>query len=96
MSSDIDKNCSLKAQDKIIDICKQLGADSYYNAIGGRALYDKGTFLKERIELRFIETEDITYPQYDNEFVPFLSFMDVLMFCIAEKTKEYLSMYRLG
>lgn len=95
MSSDVDKDCSLRAQDKVIDICKRLGADSYYNAIGGQSLYDKETFQKEGIELRFIETENIVYAQYGNEFVPFLSIMDVLMFNGVDKVKEYLAMYKL-
>ena len=40
-SSEIEKNNDLKAQNKIIEICKIKEADSYINAIEGTALYDK-------------------------------------------------------
>ena len=35
MSSEIPKDNSLRGKDKIIQICEILGADTYYNAIGG-------------------------------------------------------------
>ena len=95
LSSDIDKDNSLKAQDKIIDICKRLSADKYYNAIGGRKLYDVDEFLKNNIELRFIKSKDIIYKQFDNEFVSNLSILDVMMFNSIEKIREYLDMYYL-
>lgn len=95
VSSTIAKDRSLKGQEKIIDICNNLGADVYYNAIGGQTLYDKERFKREGIELSFIETEKIEYAQYGNEFVPSLSILDVLMFNGKEKTKQYLDMYRL-
>lgn len=95
LSSEIDKNNDLRAQDKIIDICKRLGADKYYNAIGGRKLYDVDEFLKNNIELRFIKSRDITYKQFDNKFVSNLSILDVMMFNSPEKIKEYLEMYDL-
>ena len=41
MSSSIIKDNSLRGKDKIMHICKILGTDVYYNAIGGRNLYDK-------------------------------------------------------
>ena len=49
-SSDIEKDNSLKAQDKILDICKKLNATSYMNAIGGQELYSKEIFKENGIE----------------------------------------------
>lgn len=80
MSSQIDKDNSLHAQDKIIDICQRLGTTQYINAIGGQNLYDKARFSSENIVLNFIKMRDVCYPQFKNEFVPFLSIIDVLMF----------------
>ena len=37
----------LKAQDKIIDICKKLEARVYINSIGGQELYNKEKFKEE-------------------------------------------------
>lgn len=44
-------------QDGIIELCKILGCDSYYNAIGGQKLYDKKAFSSEGIELNFVKTD---------------------------------------
>lgn len=52
-SSDLDKNVLLKGQEKILDICKKLRAEIYYNPIGGKTLYDKQKFEKENIKLFF-------------------------------------------
>ena len=79
-SSDIDKNEDLRAQDKIIDICKRLNTTHYINAIGGIDLYDQQSFANEGMKLSFIKMRPIDYKQFNNEFVPNLSFIDVLMF----------------
>ena len=79
LSSNIEKDNSLKGQDKILDICKCLNADVYYNAIGGQELYDKEKFKVNGIDLYFVQSELTDYPQFKNEFVPGLSIIDVLM-----------------
>jgi hypothetical protein len=44
-----------KGQDKIIEICKVTGADTYINLNGGRQYYDKETFEKNEIQLKILE-----------------------------------------
>jgi hypothetical protein len=80
ISSEIKKNNELRAQEKIIEICKILGADEYINAIGGQDLYSCEDFSSHGIKLRFLKTGEIRYPQFDNEFVPNLSIIDLMMF----------------
>ena len=94
-SSNIDKDCTLKAQDKVIDICKNLSAKNYINAVGGQELYDKETFKQENIELNFIQTELFSYNQFKNEFVPYLSIIDIMMFNGVDEIKEMLNRYEL-
>lgn len=94
-SSEIEKNGQLKGQDKIIDICKRQGASDYYNAIGGKALYDQKSFRSEGIRLHFLKTKEIRYKQFDSDFVPNLSIIDLLMFNGREGTKELLKCYTL-
>ena len=79
-SSDIDFNLELKSDKKVIAICKSIESNKYYNPIGGLELYNKNDFAKENIELSFLKTNEITYKQYHNKFVPYLSIIDVLMF----------------
>lgn len=95
VSSNIKKNNYLKAQDKVIEICKILNADEYVNAIGGQSLYSKKAFSEEGIVLKFIKENDIVYKQYDNEFVRDLSIIDVLMFNSKEDVKKLLQEYNL-
>ena len=94
-SSDIEKDNTLKAQDKVLHICKLLGANNYLNAIGGQILYNKEDFKKQGIVLQFLDTTIKPYQQLNNEFVPYLSIIDVLMFNSVEEINEMLSDYSL-
>ncbi len=95
MSSEIVKNNGLKGENKIIDICLQLGATQYVNAIGGFELYTKENFRVKNIDLKFIKSENIVYQQFKNEFVPWLSIIDVLMFNNVHDVKQILNQYEL-
>ena len=94
-SSTIYKNTHLKAQERILDVCLQEKASQYINPIGGLELYDKDFFEIKGIQLNFIKSNPIEYPQFKNEFVPWLSMIDVLMFNSKEKIKEFLDNYEL-
>lgn len=98
ISSQIDKDNTLKAEDRIIEICKQLKTDIYINPPGGKALYNKANFNKNKMNLRFISTnsENIIYDQFDSEFIANLSFLDIIMFNNKEKIKSFLDDYTLG
>ena len=95
LSSNIEKDNSLKGQDKVIEICKSLGAKEYYNAIGGVELYSAENFNSYGIELRFLRTEYIEYKQFKNDFSPYLSIIDVMMFNSKEEIMNILDMYSL-
>lgn len=94
-SSDIKKDNNLKAQEKVLDICKRLEATNYINAIGGQELYNKDDFSNENIKLNFLETELTEYKQLKNEFIPYLSIIDILMFNSKDEIKEMLNNYKL-
>lgn len=95
VSSDLDKDTTLKGQDKVIAICRLLGATEYYNAIGGRELYSYEAFREHGLQLKFVETKNIVYQQFDNTFQPNLSIIDVMMFNSRDKIREYLEAYTL-
>lgn len=88
-------NCDLRAEERIIYICRQEQAGHYINPIGGHELYSKDQFARAGIELSFLSTNIVKYPQFDNEFIPNLSIIDVLMFNSAENIKNILSEYEL-
>jgi len=95
MSSEIDKDNSLKGQEKVQNICERLNASHYYNAVGGRELYSKDFFSKKNITLQFLKTNPINYKQFRNDFVPWLSILDVMMFNSVEEIQEMLNQYEL-
>ncbi|MBN1037798.1 hypothetical protein DVW12_03625 [Clostridium botulinum] len=95
ISSKINKNNDLKGQDKVIEICKVLGADEYYNVAGGQDLYSYKDFSSEGLKLSFLKTESVEYKQFNNEFVSSLSIIDVLMFNSKEDVKNMLQQYEL-
>lgn len=95
ISSELDKNNSLRRQYRIIEICKLLNADQYINAIGGIELYSRDDFLAHGIDLKFLKTREIKYQQFNKEFIPNLSIIDILMFNSVEETKKLLGEYDL-
>jgi len=91
VSSDIAIDHALKNQDKVLALCESVGADTYLNAIGGMELYASDAFQANDVSLKFLRSEAFKYAQFSNEFVPWLSIVDVLMFNSINVIKEYLS-----
>ena len=104
-SSSVYGNAHLKAQERILAICEQEGATRYINPVGGQELYDRAKFAAAGIELKFIQANRVDYPQYNpnrtggpagqNEFVPWLSILDVLMFNDVATVRSMLGAYEL-
>lgn len=90
ISSSIAIDHTLKSEHRIMEICKARGATEYINPIGGLDLYKKEDFKANAINLHFMKTGDIIYPQYRNKFVSSLSVIDVMMFNSKDKIQEYL------
>lgn len=95
VSSECYNNNELDRKMRLLDICKRENATNYINAIGGQELYEKQDFLNENIQLDFIKSKPVRYQQYDNEFVPCLSMIDVLMFNSVEEINGMLEKYEL-
>lgn len=89
ISSFINIDHELKGHRKVIEICKARKAAKYVNPIGGVTLYSKEEFKDEGIDLGFLKSNDIIYRQFNNEFIPWLSVIDVMMFNSKEKIKDY-------
>lgn len=88
-------NEQLAGQERIIDICRREGADSYFNLPGGRALYDAHAFAEQGIGLNFIAPVLAPYAQRAAEFIPGLSIIDVLMANGIEATRNMVAAYRV-
>jgi hypothetical protein len=88
-------NNNLKAKDRIIDICKKENAAVYINVAAGKELYSKDEFAGNGITLNFIKSRSIAYQQFNNEFVPWLSIIDVMMFNKPGEIMYFLNEYNL-
>lgn len=92
-SSEIEQAEGLKGQDKIIGLCRRLGASVYVNAIGGMALYDQERFSQEGLELRFLRTA--APPDMKSDPPSYLSIVDSLMCEGMERVRGKLDQYLL-
>lgn len=96
-SSETEKDNTLKAQNRILELCKITHTQTYINPIGGVELYNQADFEQLGINLRFIETQfdKITYKQFKNDFVSGLSMIDILMFNSVPDIHYFLKQYKL-
>jgi hypothetical protein len=91
ISSDIAIDHTLQSQDKVLELCEATGAKTYINAVGGMELYSKEAFQQKGIELKFIKSKSLEYPQFGDAFVPWLSIMDVMMFNPLDEIQRCIS-----
>lgn len=84
-SSDVEHDINLKSGERVMSICKSLKATDYINPIGGIELYNKDNFRNSGLELHFLKAKNINYKQFENEFIPYLSIIDLLFFIPHEE-----------
>ncbi len=71
---------------RIIEICKSLGATIYQSGNGARKYNDENLFAANNIELRYTSFSPAEYPQLYGMFIKGLSVIDVVMNCGWEQT----------
>ena len=62
----------------LLDICKHLGVDTYLSGGFGREYLDCAEFAQEGVDVAFHEYDHPVYPQPHGDFIPFLSYLDLL------------------
>ncbi len=97
-SSQIKKDKNLHGENRIIEICNKMCADTYINPRGGRKLYSQQNFRERNIYLYFLDTieENIHYKQGKGDFIPNLSILDVLFFNDKRTIRMFLEEYELN
>ncbi len=88
ISSSISLDHGLKGQEKVLAMCRALGAVEYVNPVGGMELYSRDAFRHQGIELRFLPPRLQAYSQLGQVFVPGLSILDVMMFNSVKDIRE--------
>lgn len=95
LSSEVPIDHNLKNQDKVISLCQANNATIYINTSGGIDLYSKEAFDGAGLQLNFIKALPFEYAQLGNEFVPWLSIVDVLMFNSVASIKTQIQNYEI-
>lgn len=78
--------------EKLVNICKILGASHYYSGFAAQNYLDIGLFKENGIEVAFQQYKHPVYPQMQGDFVSHLSTMDLLFNC-GKKSKEIIKGY---
>ena len=94
-TSSVYGNTKLKAQERILDICKREKSEHYINPIGGIEIYSKELFERSSVKLSFLKTKPLHYRQFSDQFVPNLSMIDVMMFNSKEQIIDMLNLCEL-
>lgn len=84
-----DMNLKGVQTERLVDICKKFGADTYLSGPGGKEYMDLGKFEEENIKVVF---QEFKHPEYSQQFmkagfIPCLSIIDLLFNC-GEKSLE--------
>lgn len=91
VSSTLDCDHALQGEERVLAICRAVGAGTYINPPGGMDLYSKASFDARGIALRFLRPRPFEYAQLGAPFVPWLSILDVMMFNSRERIGEVLA-----
>lgn len=78
---------------RLIDICKHVGADTYLAGAGGQSYMKAAEFERQGIKLIWQEWHPSPYPQVHSpeKFVPYLAALDLLFNCGASARNHYQS-----
>ena len=67
--------------EKILNICKKVGAAALYDGASAENFIDKNLFSKEGVALEFQQYNHPVYPQLFQPFIPYMSVIDLLFNC---------------
>jgi len=88
-------NMKLGGLDRIFDVCRKSGAKVFVNSPGGKSLYNKEIFEQNNFSLTFLNSRLNPYPQLNEEFLPNLSILDIMMNCSTDEIQDMLKQYSL-
>jgi len=67
-----------KSTERLVDVCKKIGASEYLSGLGGKDYMDESLFANEKIKIVYQGFKHPVYSQLFGEFMPNLSFVDML------------------
>ena len=85
----------MNREERLFHITRKMGYDTYVNPAGGQELYTKESFHQHGIELLFVQSQFLPHRQFNHDFVPGLSIIDLLMFNEPDAMVEQFSAFDL-
>lgn len=76
--------------ERLVSLCRKLGADAYLSGSGGRDYLDEEAFANAGIKLSYQEFRPPRYSQRFGEFLPNLAAVDLLFNCGAKESAAIL------
>ena len=77
-ASELPINHEAEKSQRLADMCKVLGAHTYYSGQGGHRYLREEPFVKEGIRVTYQDFRHPVYPQLYGDFIPELSVIDLL------------------
>ena len=74
-------NITTSREERVIDICKFVGADEYLSGNGARVYQTEEHFTENGLKLTYLDYKPITYKQLWGEFLPCMSVIDYIFNC---------------
>ena len=74
-------NITTSREERVIDICKYVGADEYLSGNGARVYQTEEHFTENGLKLTYLDYKPITYKQLWGEFLPCMSAIDYIFNC---------------
>ncbi|HHX8751249.1 TPA: WbqC family protein [Morganella morganii] len=85
-------NLVTSSSELILDICKTVGASTYISGRDGREYLSEKDFIDNSINIIYQDYNIEPYTQFNNknEFIPYMSIIDLISNIGIEKSKEYI------
>lgn len=83
-------NITSTSTQRLVDICKKVGADTYVSGYGGKNYMEENLFKENNLKLEYQNYTAFPYPQHQTKiFVPMLSIID-LLFNLGPKSLDHI------
>lgn len=81
--------------ERLVDLCKQVGATDYYSGPAARGYMDESLFEKENINVHYFDYSN--YPEYQQQFDSFQHSVTILdlLFNTGQDAKKYMKSFNL-
>jgi len=73
--------------ERIVELCKKTGSDTYFSGSGGKAYMDENIFTVNNLKLAYQDFHHQEYQQSYPGFMPYLSIIDLLFNCGQDSSR---------